>query len=105
MVERFPRNAAGHRLLGMLRARRGEPGAALPHLERAAILAPDWPDSYLALGNVQQLLRNAPARREKMVTATFARAGPNTAVARIMVASVRRSMLAARVARDRQPAC
>ena len=61
MVERFPRHAAGHRLLGMLRARSGEPGAALPHLERAAILAPDWPDAYLALGNVQQLLRNAPA--------------------------------------------
>ena len=40
MVERFPRHAAGHRLLGMLRARSGEPGAALPHLERAAILAP-----------------------------------------------------------------
>ncbi len=61
IVARFPRHAAGRRLLGMLHAEAGDAHGALAHLAQAAALAPEWPEAHLALGNVQQLLRDAGA--------------------------------------------
>src|SRR5262245_10750830 len=85
MLTRFPRHAAGHRLLGMLQAQEGDARGALVHLEQAVELAPEWPDAHLALGNVRQLLRDADAaersyRRALALDSTAAGAHYNLAL-------------------------
>ncbi len=66
---RFASHARSHHLLGVILAHEGTIGGtiggelarSLHHLERAAALAPEWPDAHLACGNVHQLVGDARA--------------------------------------------